>query len=132
MYLISHSVDIIKQGIDWGCALVQLRDKDADKPALLDRAYEVAEYAKHYEVPFIVNDHLDIVQLVDADGLHTGQDDISVANSGSYWGDHKLIGRTTHSLEQGRQAKAEGVDYVSVGPIWETPSKPGRDGIGFD
>ena len=132
VYLISHSVDIIKQGIDWGCALVQLRDKDADKPALLDHAYEVAEYAKHYEVPFIVNDHLDIVQLVDADGLHTGQDDISVAKQRQLLGDHKLIGRTTHSLDQGRQAKAEGVDYVSVGPIWETPSKPGRDGIGFD
>ena len=132
VYLISDSVDVIKQGIDWGCSLVQLRDKFATKSELLDRAYVVAEYAALHDVPFIMNDFLDIAQLVDADGLHTGQDDIPVSLQRKILGEHKLLGRTTHSLEQGKIAKEQGVDYVSVGPIWETPSKPGRDGIGFD
>ena len=48
------------------------------------------------------------------------------------WGAHKLYGRTTHAFDQGVEAKKQGADYVSVGPVWETPSKPGRDGIGFD
>ena len=132
VYLISDSVETLKLGIDWGCALVQLRDKHATKPELLDRAYEVADYAKNTTVPFIINDFIDIVQLVDADGLHTGQDDISLVKQRQLLGEHKIIGRTTHSLAQGKLAAFEGADYVSVGPIWETPSKPGRAAIGFD
>ncbi len=132
VYLISDSVETLKQGIDWGCALVQLRDKYASKPELLDRAYEVADYAKNTTVPFIINDFIDIVQLVDADGLHTGQDDISLVKQRKLLGEHKIIGRTTHSLAQGKLAATEGADYVSVGPIWETPSKPDRAAIGFD
>ncbi len=131
VYLISHDVEVLKKGLDWGVSLIQLRDKDGDKPGVLERAKILAPLAKDAGIPFMVNDYLDIALLVDADGLHTGQDDISVAEQRRLLGDHKIIGRTTHTLEQGLNAQAEGADYVSVGPIWETPSKPNRDGIGF-
>lgn len=132
IYLISDSVDVLQQGMAWGCAMVQLRDKDASKSEVLDRAYQVAEVAQSLDVPFIINDYIDIAVLVKADGVHTGQDDMSIQHQRRLIGDHCLIGRTTHTLEQGKQAMHEGADYVSVGPIWETPSKPGRSGIGFD
>lgn len=131
VYLISHEVDVLKQGLAWGVSLIQLRDKDGDKTAVLERAKILAPLAKSAGIPFLVNDYVDIALLVDADGVHTGQDDISVAEQRQLMGPSKLIGRTTHTLEQGLQAQAEGADYVSVGPIWETPSKPNRDGIGF-
>ena len=87
---------------------------------------------KSFNTPVIINDFLDIVQVVDADGLHTGQDDIDVITQRQLLGEHKIIGRTTHSLKQGLAAQEQGADYVSVGPIWSTPSKPDRDPIGFD
>lgn len=132
IYLISHNIDVLKKGLEWGVSIIQLRDKNASKEHIYNQCRLIAPLAKKYKIPFIVNDFLDIAQLVDADGLHTGQDDISVVDQRKLLGASKLIGRTTHSLEQGLDAQASGADYVSVGPIWETPSKPNRDGIGFD
>lgn len=79
-----------------------------------------------------MNDFIDIAILTEADGLHTGQDDIPLEELRKLLGPHKLLGRTTHTLDQGKDAQAQGADYVSIGPIWETPSKPGRAGIGFE
>jgi thiamine-phosphate pyrophosphorylase len=132
IYLISSEVDVLKKGIEWGVSLVQLRDKTSSKQSLLERAINVKTYLKNTDTKFIINDFLDIALFVDADGLHTGQDDIDLSQLRTVIGEHKLLGRTTHSLEQGLEAEAQGADYVSVGPVWETPSKPGRSGIGFD
>ncbi|MBH38448.1 hypothetical protein CL658_05385 [bacterium] len=132
VYLISDDVSRLKEGVRLGCSLVQLRDKSSSKEVVYNKAKAVSSFVADFDVPFIVNDFLDIAMLVDADGLHTGQDDLAVSDLISLWGRHKLYGRTTHSLAQGELAKSQGVDYVSVGPIWETPSKPGREGIGFD
>ena len=61
-----------------------------------------------------MNDYLDIARLVDADGIHTGQDDVSIADIRKLWSPDKIYGRTTHSLEQGRVARDQGASYVSV------------------
>lgn len=132
VYFISDSVDQLCTAIDLGVSLVQLRDKYADKKSILDRAKRVVQKAKEAQIPFIINDFLDIALAVDADGLHTGQDDISIDELRKIFGAHKLLGRTTHTPEQGLEAEKQGADYVSVGPIWPTPSKPGREGIGFE
>jgi thiamine-phosphate pyrophosphorylase len=132
VYYISDEEDKLFQALEWGVSLIQLRGKDLGKEDVLQLAQRIAPVAKEKGIPFIVNDYLDIALLVDADGLHTGQDDLSVSEQRKIFGEHKIIGRTTHTLEQGLSAEKEGADYVSVGPIWETPSKPGRDGIGFD
>jgi len=132
IYLISDQVSVLKQGLEWGVALIQLRDKVCSKADYLEKAKAVKNLQKGYETPFIVNDYLDIALLVDADGFHSGQDDLPVSKQRALLGPHRLIGKTTHHLTQGLEAEAEGADYVSVGPIWDTPSKPGRAGIGFD
>ena len=132
IYLVSHDVDILKKGLDWGVSLIQLRDKESSKSDILEKAKQIAPLAKKAKVPFIINDFLDIALAVDAEGLHTGQDDIEVAEIRKHFGSHKILGRTTHTLEEGLLAEDQGADYVSIGPVWETPSKPGRPGIGFD
>lgn len=132
VYLISHDLEVLKKGLSENAAIIQLRDKDASKSDLLQKAKAIAPIAKAAKIPFVVNDHLDIALLSDADGLHTGQDDLSLLELRTLLGPHKLLGRTTHDLEQGLSAQAAGADYISIGPIWDTPSKPGRPGIGFD
>ncbi len=132
IYLISDNPDTLIQGAKWGASLIQLRDKYATKETRFNKAKQLAEQAKDLNTPFIINDDMDIALLVDADGFHSGQDDLSVKDQRTLLGDHKIIGKTTHNLEQGLSAQQDGADYVSVGPLWETPSKPNRSAIGFD
>lgn len=88
-----------------GADIIQLRCKDISKSELLDKAYEAKKLAEEFDKPFFINDHLDIAQIVDADGIHTGQDDISIAEIRKLWSPDKIYGRTTHSLEQGIVAR---------------------------
>jgi len=132
VYLISHDVSILRKWLELGADIIQLRCKETSKTEILQRAYEAKKLAEEFDKPLIINDHLDIAQIVDADGIHTGQDDISVAEIRKLWSPDKIYGRTTHSLEQGRIACDHGASYVSVGPIWATPTKPDRAAIGFE
>lgn len=131
IYLISDEVSVLEKGLKDGASIIQLRDKYADKPTILEKALALKTIAKKYDTPVIINDFIDIAITVDADGLHTGQDDIPLPYLRDILGPHKILGRTTHNITQGLKAQKEGADYVSVGPIWDTPSKPGRPGIGF-
>ncbi|MBT5856160.1 thiamine phosphate synthase [bacterium] len=132
IYLISHDPEILIKGLKWGVSLIQLRAKDETKETIYNKAQSLIQPAKDAGIPFIINDYLDIAKSLNADGLHTGQDDIPISDQRQLLGPHKLIGRTTHDLEQGLIAQSDGADYVSVGPIWDTPSKPNRPGIGMD
>ena len=83
-------------------------------------------------VPFIVNDHPAIAVAVGADGVHLGQDDGSLAAVREIVGPAMRVGRSTHSPEQARAALAEGFDYIGFGPLFPTPTKLGRPGIGIE
>jgi len=130
VYLISDNPEVLLKGLEWKVALIQYRNKSADKPTKLNAAHTLQKAATLAGIPFIINDDLDIALLADTDGFHSGQDDLSVSEQRKLLGEHKIIGKTTHSLDQGLIAQSEGADYISVGPIYETPSKPGRVGIG--
>jgi thiamine-phosphate pyrophosphorylase len=132
VYVISHSVDVLVDASRRGAALIQLRDKSASKSDIYRRAVELMTYRDAISIPIIINDHIDIAIAVGADGVHSGQDEMPIEIQRDLLGPHKLIGRTTHSMAEGQIAQSAGADYVSVGPIWETPSKPGRQGIGLD
>ena len=131
-YLISDDPAVLEKGLKWGVSIIQLRAKDDTKEQIFNKAKAIKKMLTDYDTPFIINDYLDIALAIDADGIHTGQGEIPIEEQRKLLGPHKLIGRTAHSLEQGIIAQKEGADYVSAGPIWPTPSKPGRDGIGFD
>jgi thiamine-phosphate pyrophosphorylase len=83
-------------------------------------------------VPFILNDFPKLAAELDADGVHIGQDDGSLVAAREIMGQGKIIGRSTHSLEQARAALAEGFDYIGFGPLFPTPTKQGRPGIGLE
>ena len=116
------------QALNAGCAIVQLRAKRLDDAAFLEIAKRVRSACTHAEVPFIVNDRADIARLVRADGLHLGQDDLSIEEARRVVGDMQ-IGVSTHTLEQAATAEAEGADLIAFGPVFETKTKDDPDAV---
>ncbi len=115
-----------------GADLLQLRAKDHSPDAIEAMAHRVLPPCRESGVPFIINDHPDIAARVGADGVHLGQDDGSIAAARSIVGGDAIVGRSTHSPEQAAAAVAEGFDYIGFGPLFPTPTKLGRPGIGLD
>jgi thiamine-phosphate pyrophosphorylase len=132
MYVVSDNPQTIHRMADLDCVrVVQFRDKHQSKAHAYTVCRDLVRDLSKKSVLFIVNDYVDIAMAVAADGVHVGQDDIPTQAIRRILGPVPIIGRTTHSLEQGLVAETEGADYVSCGPIWDTPSKPGRPGIGL-
>ncbi|MGC6426381.1 MAG: thiamine phosphate synthase [Akkermansiaceae bacterium] len=115
-----------------GSSLLQLRAKGHDPATLLDLANELNVLCSKHHVPFIINDHVQLAKDCGAPGLHLGQDDGSIDEARAILGQHMLIGRSTHSVEQAQAALAEGADYIGFGPLFPTPTKEGRPGIGLE
>ena len=121
-----------------GVDIVQLRAKGRDECDIEAMANRVAPILRDAGVPFIINDHPELVPSVGADGAHVGQDDFSVDDArwraGRALGGEvppPIIGRSTHSVEQALAAAAEGADYIGFGPLFPTPTKVGRPAIGL-
>ena len=117
--------------IDGGVDVVQLRDKHLEARALIPRARLAAEVCRDHDVPFVLNDRPDLALEVGADGVHVGQDDAPPALVRRILAPSALVGLSTHAPAELDAAVAEPVDYVSVGPVNATPTKPGRPGTGL-
>ena len=115
-----------------GVDLVQLRMKDAPDHAILASARVFKRACDEHGALLILNDRPDLAAAADADGVHLGQDDASVAGARATLGDDRLIGLSTHTPEQVDAAASAGVDYIGIGPVNETPTKPGRPAVGLD
>jgi len=114
-----------------GADLLQLRAKKRDAATIRRVAEKLMPLCKAAGVPFILNDFPELAAELNADGVHIGQDDGPLATAREIIGSGKLIGRSTHSLDQARAALAEGFDYIGFGPLFPTPTKLGRPGIGL-
>jgi thiamine-phosphate pyrophosphorylase len=113
-----------------GCRLVQLRMKHADTRTFVDVARAAQTLADRYAAALIINDRADIAQLVGAAGVHLGQDDLPVAAARALLGRERIIGTSTHTLEQLTEAVRTGIaDYVAYGPIFPTTSKARVDPV---
>jgi thiamine-phosphate pyrophosphorylase len=112
--------------------IIQLRAKSIPKREIFTLANNIKKLLKKSKVLFIINDYIDIANLVDADGLHLGQNDLPLPLAKRILGKEKLIGITCHSLEEAREAEKEGADYISIGPIFKTPLKPETKALGID
>jgi thiamine-phosphate pyrophosphorylase len=121
---------ILCAAVDGGADVVQLRNKHALPTDLLQAAVSIRAYARRHGALFIVNDHLDLAIQSGADGLHLGQDDLSLPAAHAGW--EGIVGRSTHSLDQAIEAEAQGADYLGVGPVFATPTKPGRAPVGLE
>jgi thiamine-phosphate pyrophosphorylase len=124
----AHQARVLCDAIDGGADVVQLRNKQAPAADLFGAAVRVRDHARARSAIFIVNDHLELAIDAGADGVHLGQEDLGIAEARLRW--DGIVGRSTHSLEQAVKAQTEGADYIGVGPVFATPTKPGRPAVG--
>ncbi len=125
-------INIVSEALKAGVKMVQYRCKEEKDTQRIFIAKELASLCKKYDSLFIVNDRVDIALAIDADGVHLGQDDFPVNLARKVMGSEKLIGVSTHSLDQLLSAQKEDCDYIGLGPIYTTDSKPGSRPIGID
>jgi thiamine-phosphate pyrophosphorylase len=119
------NLDIVEQMVESGLGIIQYREKRPHKSyrEILEECRAIRELTRQHGVLFIVNDYVDIALLVQADGVHVGQDDLPAEAVRSLLGPDKIIGLSTHSPEQAHAAELLGVDYIGVGPIYATQTK---------
>lgn len=119
---VSH-LELVQQLIAGGATLIQVRDKEIDGRTWYDIARQIMDYARPRGVKIIINDRVDIALAVDADGVHVGQEDLPPAAARQLLGPSKIIGYSTHSLDQALNADQLPVDYIAVGPVFRTQTK---------
>jgi thiamine-phosphate pyrophosphorylase len=115
-----------------GCDLLQLRDHDASDDELLAAAERFRDACDRSGALFVVNDRPDLALRCGADGVHVGQDDLPVDAVRRLLGTDVVIGLSTHSPEQFDAGLESEADYLSAGPVWETPTKAGRPAAGIE
>jgi len=121
----------IDAALKGGADIVQLRSKKLTDAALLRLALKITPLVQRHKKLFIINDRIDLALLSGADGVHLGQDDISYEQARKVLGKTKIIGRSTHSRAQAVKAAKEGNDYIGVGPVFSTPTKPTYTPVGL-
>lgn len=112
--------------------IIQLRDKESKKEAVLEAAWVWRKLCARQKNLFILNDYIDIARIVDSDGIHLGQDDLPLPIARRLLDKDKIIGVSCHNLNQAIKAQREGADYLSIGPIFSTPTKPEYKAVGLD
>lgn len=139
LYLVTSPVPnleaVVAAALGAGVRLVQYRAKEGsglDDLQKLSQARALRQLCAAHGALFLVNDRIDIALAVEADGVHLGQGDLPPAVARQLLGPDRLIGRSTHALAQLQQAVSDGCDYVGVGPVQATPTKPGRQPVGLD
>lgn len=137
LYLITspseNLIPIVDDALQGGVSLVQYRDKDiTDDNVRLAQAQQICQLCHKYDALFIVNDRVDLALAVEADGVHLGQQDVPVALARQILGSGKIIGRSTTNPEEMQKAIAEEADYIGVGPVYKTPTKPTKAAAGFE
>ena len=130
-----HGADpepLLSAALRGGVDIVQLREKSLPRREIELAAQTFRRLCDTYSALFIVNDDPDLARTCDADGVHVGQDDMGAEEVRAAVGPEAIVGLSTHSEEQIAASAEAPVDYISVGPIWETPTKEGRPGVGLD
>ena len=116
-----HSV--VKESLEGGVTFVQLREKQLDKAHFMEEAKDLQVLCREYNVPFIINDNVDIALAMDADGVHVGQSDMEAGDVRAKLGPDKIIGVSAQTVEQAILAEKHGADYLGVGAVFPTGSK---------
>ena len=124
--------DLVRGDVD----LVQFRAKNWPRSEIVNFGCELRSLLPAIDAPmpgplFILNDHPGLVEEIGADGVHVGQDDLAVATAREQAGTEVLVGKSTHSLAQAIAGEREGADYIGVGPLFATPTKPDYTPVGL-
>lgn len=115
--------EVVKESLEGGATFIQLREKNLDDETFFEEAKELQELCREYNVPFIVNDNVDIALKMNADGIHVGQSDMEAGNVRALLGPDKIIGVSAATVDEAVLAEKRGADYLGVGAVFPTGSK---------
>ena len=124
--------DVVKESLDGGVTFVQLREKHLDQAHFLEEAKDLKMLCKAYNVPFVINDNVDIALEMDADGVHVGQSDMEAGDVRAKLGPDKIIGVSAQTVEQAVLAEKRGADYLGVGAVFPTSSKDDATEVSYE
>ena len=122
---------VVRMAVEGGVDAIQLRHKKASDEELVLLARKLLQLTRIKKIPLIVNDRVKVAKLAGADGVHLGQEDGSFSEARAVLGENVIIGRSTHSPSQALAAEREGFDYIGVGPVFKTPTKPAYAPVGL-
>ena len=122
----------VKQALEGGATIIQLREKNLDYDSFLKEAIDIKELCHEYGVKFIVNDNIKVAIECDADGVHVGQDDMDVTEVRKLIGKDKIIGLSAQTVEQAKLAQEQGADYLGVGAVFTTSTKKDAKNVTFE
>ena len=125
-------ITIAKNACEAGARILQYRDKHSTRKEMTAIARQIRKYTAESGTLFIINDYIDLAMIVGADGVHLGQDDISIHDARKITPEGFIIGVSTHSLEQAVEAERSGADYIGIGPVFATPTKEDYIPIGIE
>lgn len=119
----------VEEAILGGATFIQLREKELSQEAFLEEAKEIKELCRKYQIPFVINDNVEIAREMDADGVHVGQSDMEAGNVREVLGPDKIIGVSAQMVEQAVLAEQRGADYLGVGAVFPTGSKADAEDV---
>ena len=124
--------EVVKESLDGGATFIQLREKTLDEETFLCEAKELQKLCKEYNVPFVINDNVDIAIEMDADGVHVGQSDMEAGDVRAKLGPDKIVGVSAGTVEEAILAEKRGADYLGVGAVFPTGSKDDAADVSHD
>ena len=125
-------LDQVESALKGGITCLQLREKDLDQAEFLKEALEIKELCKHYAVPFIINDNVEVALACQANGIHVGQNDLPVQQVRALVGKAMMIGVSVQTVTQAKQAESDGADYLGVGAVFPTSTKADATLVSFE
>ena len=122
----------VEEALKGGATFVQLREKDMPEEEFLAEALEIQKLCRQYGVPFVIDDDVELARKVDADGVHVGQSDMEAGDVRAILGEDKILGVSAQTVEQAVLAQQRGADYLGVGAVFHTDSKPDAKPVSFE
>lgn len=124
--------EVVREALEGGVTFLQIREKELPYDEFLVLAEKVKKVTDEYQVPYVVNDEVEIAKAVDADGVHIGQSDRTLADARALLGTDKIIGVSVQTVEQAVEAEKNGADYLGVGSVFTTSTKLDADAVSLE
>jgi len=125
-------IDVIEEALKAGVTFLQLREKNLDYSSFLTLAREIKKVVDKYKIPYVINDNVDIALACGADGVHVGQKDMDAKDVRKIIGPDKILGVSAQTVEQAVAAERNGADYIGVGSVFPTSTKPDAETVSFE
>ncbi len=122
----------IEESLQAGATMVQLREKNMPIQKFVEEAHQIRSLTRQYQIPFIINDEVEVALASDADGVHLGQEDGNITSARVRLGEDKIIGISVHTVEEALEAQQNGADYIGVGAVFPTSTKKDANPLSVD